>query len=202
MSWLWRTAELHASAVQLAPKIMSVDRVPGVKMPNTGAPVVQKPNEAAAAGMSRLENAIKRQAAEKAARSREAVQRAEDAKLASDLRARRSKPSAARLRLADVGATLDGVIDGQELAKDVVARALRRRALKLDDPERPLRLLFAGPSGVGKTAMATAVCEALLGSCQPDRNFKRFVRSRASCTRGACGGACGRARCPPSCSGA
>ena len=55
-------------------------------------------------------------------------------------------------------------IDGQALAKSVVARALRRRSLRLDDVERPLRMLFAGPSGVGKTAMATALCEALRSS--------------------------------------
>ena len=57
---------------------------------------------------------------------------------------------------------------------------MRRRSLKLDDSERPLRLLFAGPSGVGKTAMAVAVCEALLGSCVADRNFKRFNLSEFS----------------------
>ena len=32
-------------------------------------------------------------------------------------------------------------------------------------------MLFAGPSGVGKTVMATALCEALLGSCVTHRNF-------------------------------
>ena len=37
-----------------------------------------------------------------------------------------------------------------------------------------------GPSGVGKTAMASAVCESLLGSCVPDRNFKRFNLSEFS----------------------
>ena len=84
------------------------------------------------------------------------------------------------LQLSAVLGKLNHKIDGQHLGKDVVARALRRRSMKLDDGERPLRLLFAGPSGVGKTAMATALCEALLGSCMPDRNFKRFNLSEFS----------------------
>ena len=62
----------------------------------------------------------------------------------------------------------------------MVARALRRRRMLLDDGERPLRLLFAGPSGVGKTAMATALCEAVFGAAVPDRNFKRFNLSEYS----------------------
>jgi len=75
---------------------------------------------------------------------------------------------------------LDAHIDGQEPAKETVSRAIRRRLLGLSDAERPLRLLFSGPSGVGKTAMATACCEAVLGSCVPDRNFKRFNLSEFS----------------------
>ena len=91
--------------------------------------------------------------------------------------------SANGTRSRKLSSLLDGLnakIDGQSLAKDVVARALRRRSMRLDDNERPLRLLFAGPSGVGKTAMATALCESLLGSCIPDRNFKRFNLSEFS----------------------
>ena len=164
---------LHASPALLSPRIMSVDRVPGVKMANSGAPVREKLSTAAVAGVSRLEAAIAKQQAEKAAKAREAAQRMQDVKRA----AAQGAVSTPRLRLAAVKRTLDASIDGQDLAKDVVARALRRRSLKLDDHERPLRLLFAGPSGVGKTAMATAVCEALLGSCEPDRNFKRCVQT-------------------------
>ena len=41
-------------------------------------------------------------------------------------------------------------------------------------------MLFAGPSGVGKTVMATALCEALLGSCVTHRNFIRFNLSEYS----------------------
>jgi hypothetical protein len=172
-----RFRSLHSTRLLLSPpRIMAADRVPGVKMPNTGAPVSQNHlNEAAAAGVSRLEAAIKRQAAEKAAKERAAMERMEDIK-----RAEAQQPQAPRLRLEQMKATLDGSIDGQDLAKDVVARALRRRMMKLDDNERPLRLLFAGPSGVGKTAMATSVCEALLGRCEPDKNFKRFNLSEFS----------------------
>jgi ATP-dependent Clp protease ATP-binding subunit ClpA len=172
-----RFRSLHSTRLLLSPpRIMAADRVPGVKMPNTGAPVSQNHlNEAAAAGVSRLEAAIKRQAAEKAAKERAAMERMEDIK-----RAEAQQPQAPQLRLEQMKATLDGSIDGQDLAKDVVARALRRRMMKLDDNERPLRLLFAGPSGVGKTAMATSVCEALLGRCEPDKNFKRFNLSEFS----------------------
>merc|ERR1719487_1238644 len=85
-----------------------------------------------------------------------------------------------RATIADLRGALDGCIDGQKLGKDVVARALRRRRMLLDDGERPLRLLFAGPSGVGKTAMATALCEAVFGAAVPDRNFKRFNLSEYS----------------------
>ena len=172
-----RFRSLHSTRLLLSPpRIMAADRVPGVKMPNTGAPVSQNQlTDAAAAGVSRLEAAIKRQAAEKAAKERTAMERMEDIK-----RAEAQQPQAPRLRLEQMKATLDGSIDGQDLAKDVVARALRRRMMKLDDNERPLRLLFAGPSGVGKTAMATSVCEALLGRCEPDKNFKRFNLSEFS----------------------
>jgi hypothetical protein len=58
-----------------------------------------------------------------------------------------------------------GVVGACEFSTHLrVWHSLRgRRSLKLDDSERPLRLLFAGPSGVGKTAMAVAVCEARRG---------------------------------------
>ena len=159
----------------LTPRIMSVDRVPGVKMSNSGAPVreTMKPN--AVNGANALAAAVAKQRAQRA-------DHIKDAKEASKLQAT-SSSSVLKRKYPPLSALLGGLdakIDGQHLAKDVVARALRRRSMRLDDGERPLRLLFAGPSGVGKTAMATALCEALLGSCVPDKNFKRECASPLS----------------------
>lgn len=167
-----------ANPVLAPPRIMSVDRVPGVKMANSGAPVRETLTPEAAAGSNKLAAAVARQKAARAAELAEAQQisRAK-ASLAHE------SDSANGTRSRKLSSLLDGLnakIDGQSLAKDVVARALRRRSMRLDDNERPLRLLFAGPSGVGKTAMATALCESLLGSCIPDRNFKRFNLSEFS----------------------
>ena len=187
-----------SSRVAFAPRIMSSDRVPGVKTVS-GEPVRQKVNAEATAGAEALKAAVNRQ---KAARSAER----QEAQAISSLLAKQSAigggsnsssdvqqavnvngvavatttTTNASPQLSFLRESLDSSIDGQSLAKDVVARSLRRRSMKLDDGERPLRLLFAGPSGVGKTAMATALCEALLGSCIPDRNFKRFNLSEFS----------------------
>jgi len=143
---------------------MSVDRVPGVKMANSGAPVREKLSPNAASGAAALAAAVAKQRKQRAAD----IEDAQEFSMAAQ-----RQPSATTRRqhsqLRSLQEDLDAKIDGQDLAKDVVARALRRRSLKLDDGERPLRLLFAGPSGVGKTAMATALCESLLGSCLPDR---------------------------------
>lgn len=156
------------------PRIMSVDKVPGVKMAVTGDPVREKISQQAEAGASKLAAAVARQRAERAAEREDAIrlaaQRAKAAANSNSIRQVRSQ----------IVQALDAKIDGQALGKDVVSRALRRRSMQLDDGDRPLRLLFAGPSGVGKTAMATALCEALLGSCVTDRNFKRFVRPHTS----------------------
>ena len=69
-----RVRSLHRSrVVQLAPpRIMSVDRVPGVKMANTGAPVREVVSTKAAAGADALKAAIARQRAERAAERQEA----------------------------------------------------------------------------------------------------------------------------------
>ena len=150
---------------------MAVDRVPGVKTANVGAPVREALSQEAAAGASRLQAAVLRQKAARRAANEEAAVNATHMARAS---------LHGRGQLRELMASLDARIDGQDLAKDVVARALRRRSMSLDDGERPMRLLFAGPSGVGKTAMATAVCEALMGSCVIDRNFKRFNLSEFS----------------------
>jgi ATP-dependent Clp protease ATP-binding subunit ClpC len=170
---------LRPSRVLLAPRIMSSDRVPGIKMV-TGTQTVSPPlSNAAARGAAALEKAVMQQQAAKRAGREDAralaAQRASVAQAGAPGRA----PDGGS-RLAQLLGVLSSRIDGQPLAKDVVARALRRRSLQLDDAERPLRLLFAGPSGVGKTAMASSVCEALMGSCVDGRNFKRFNLSEFS----------------------
>lgn len=158
LSQLRLGARAHARGFRLH----AVDKVPGVKT-LSGAQPSQPLGKEAAAGAQRLQQLV-RQQQRAAAKAREEAM----AKPAPE-------PSvpASSSRLASFEASLARRIDGQAIARNVVARALRRRSLRLDDVERPLRMLFAGPSGVGKTAMATALCEALLGSCMPQRNFIR-----------------------------
>ena len=158
------------------PRIMSVDRVPGVKMANSGAPVRETLTPEAAAGSNKLAAAVARQ---KAARAAELAEAQQISRAKASLAHESDSANGTRSRKLSSLLEAHAKIDGQSLAKDVVARALRRRSMRLDDNERPLRLLFAGPSGVGKTSMATALCESLSG-CIPDRNFKRFNLSEFS----------------------
>jgi len=54
---------------------------------------------------------------------------------------------------------------GQEEAIEALARAIRRARAGLQDPTRPIgSFLFLGPTGVGKTELAKALCAALFGS--------------------------------------
>jgi ATP-dependent Clp protease ATP-binding subunit ClpC len=56
-------------------------------------------------------------------------------------------------------------IIGQDAAIDAVCRAVRRGRLGLADPSRPVgSFIFAGPTGVGKTALAAELAHALFGS--------------------------------------
>ena len=165
-------------------RIMSADRVPGVASTNTAPTHSKQPlGEEAASGAARLAAAVRKQKRD-AARSREEAV----ALMSNNAAAASAAPpgSASASRLSAFTAALDTSIDGQALAKSVVARALRRRSLRLDDVERPLRMLFAGPSGVGKTVMATALCEALLGSCVPQRNFIRCASPRCDAKTSTC----------------
>ena len=66
-------------------------------------------------------------------------------------------------------------IFGQDKAIGQIGRALRRGWLGLQDAERPMAaFLFLGSSGVGKTALATALAEEVFGS---SRALVRFDMS-------------------------
>lgn len=152
---------------------MASDRVPGVKM-TSGAPVTQPVSAEAAAAAAKMEAVVRSQRQRRDILAKEAKEDAKDLSRAS------AETVVAGGQLRALSAALDGRIDGQANAKDVVVRALRRRMLGLSDADRPLRMLFAGPSGVGKTELGIACCEALLGSCVPDRNFRRWNLSEFS----------------------
>lgn len=152
-------------------RIMASDRVPGVKT-TSGAPVTQPISKEAASAAAKMEAAVR---AQREQRQREIQSAKVEAQLPS---APAALVGGSHLRA--LATSLDARIDGQSAAKDVVMRALRRRRLGLSDAERPLRMLFAGPSGVGKTELGMACCEALLGSCVPDKNFRRWNLSEFS----------------------
>ncbi|MDE2571925.1 MAG: ATP-dependent Clp protease ATP-binding subunit [bacterium] len=67
-------------------------------------------------------------------------------------------------RLLSLEATLGRRVVGQDAAVGQVADAVRRARAGLKDPRRPLSLLFAGPTGVGKTELARALAHFLFGS--------------------------------------
>ena len=69
-------------------------------------------------------------------------------------------------------------IVGQAEAVSAVARAVKRGRAGIKDPDRPAAvLLFAGPTGVGKTECAKALAEALFGT---SRRLIRFDMSEFS----------------------
>ncbi|MBQ5778152.1 MAG: ATP-dependent Clp protease ATP-binding subunit [Oscillospiraceae bacterium] len=67
-----------------------------------------------------------------------------------------------RERLLNLGEELSAKVVGQERAVAAVARAIRRaRALPQDDKRPHGSFLFAGPTGVGKTRLCTALAECM-----------------------------------------
>jgi len=69
-----------------------------------------------------------------------------------------------RERLTDLEVMLAERIVGQDEALGQVADIVRRARLGLQDPKRPkAAMLFAGPSGTGKTELARALAVALFG---------------------------------------
>ena len=67
-------------------------------------------------------------------------------------------------RLKNLEAVLHQRVIGQEEAVSAVSRAIRRGRVGLKDPKRPIgSFIFLGPTGVGKTELSKALCEALFG---------------------------------------
>lgn len=65
----------------------------------------------------------------------------------------------------DLEEALEKRVIGQKAACRAVARAVRRAAAGLKDPQRPAgAFLFVGPSGVGKTLLARALAATLYGT--------------------------------------
>lgn len=70
-----------------------------------------------------------------------------------------------RERLANLPESLRRRVVGQEEAVCAVSAAVKRGRIGLSDPQRPIgSFLFLGPSGVGKTELARALCETVFGS--------------------------------------
>lgn len=76
-----------------------------------------------------------------------------------------------RLRREDVVGALRRSITGQDEAVEAIADAVCIAKARLNDPGRPLAtFLFLGPTGVGKTECAKALCQYLFG------DVKRLLR--------------------------
>ena len=72
-----------------------------------------------------------------------------------------------RERLLNLEQTLEKRVLGQPQAVQVAAQAVRRGMSGIRDENRPVAcLLFAGPTGVGKTELCRALAEELFGSRQ------------------------------------
>ncbi len=68
-------------------------------------------------------------------------------------------------RLANMEKEIRNRVIGQEHAVEIVTRAVKKSALGLRDPEKPVgAFLFVGHVGVGKTELAKAMAEYLYGS--------------------------------------
>ena len=65
-------------------------------------------------------------------------------------------------KLMNLEKTLHKRVIGQHEAVETVAKAVRRARAGLKDPNRPIgSFLFLGPTGVGKTELTKALCEAM-----------------------------------------
>lgn len=68
------------------------------------------------------------------------------------------------LKLLELEKDLQSEVVGQNLATQVIAKALRRSRADLKDPRRPIgSFMFLGPTGVGKTHLAKMLAERMFG---------------------------------------
>jgi ATP-dependent Clp protease ATP-binding subunit ClpC len=71
------------------------------------------------------------------------------------------------LDTAAIAAALQKGVVGQDHACEIAARVIARLKAGLDDPQRPVgALLFAGPTGVGKTELAKQLARYLFGDAE------------------------------------
>jgi ATP-dependent Clp protease ATP-binding subunit ClpC len=71
------------------------------------------------------------------------------------------------LDTAAIAAQLSRGVVGQDAACTIAARVIARLKAGLDDPQRPVgSLLFAGPTGVGKTELAKQLARTLFGDAE------------------------------------
>jgi len=67
-------------------------------------------------------------------------------------------------QLLELESELQKIVVGQEIATEVIAKALRRSRADLKDPRRPIgSFMFLGPTGVGKTHLAKTLAEMMFG---------------------------------------
>ncbi|MEE9394413.1 MAG: AAA family ATPase [Planctomycetota bacterium] len=87
----------------------------------------------------------------------------DDPGMASQMR-RRSR--SALQKISDIDRELKKVVIGQDRAVDLISRAVKKSAVGLRDPKRPIgAFLFVGQVGVGKTELAKALSNYLYGNC-------------------------------------
>src|SRR5210317_232492 len=67
-------------------------------------------------------------------------------------------------KLLNLEAELRTEVIGQNMATEVISKALRRSRADLKDPKRPIgSFMFLGPTGVGKTHLAKVLAERIFG---------------------------------------
>lgn len=67
-------------------------------------------------------------------------------------------------KLLKLEAELQSEVIGQNIATEVISKALRRSRADLKDPKRPIgSFMFLGPTGVGKTLLAKVLAEEMFG---------------------------------------